>query len=269
MGAFNLCRKYVNALPKGQLFGTRELLSYGNRATIDKCTQAMVGSGMVLRMARGVFVRNDDDLKIPTVEAIACTKARLFGKFMIPSEAAQAAEWGLEKVPIKRRKRRRKPPKKVLPTAEFTFAVLGTTSSFETIHGYVKLKHQSARKFFVAQHDVGKLLAAIWHAGEDANPNHRHLLQMANFSPKTNRRFHQLCAWVPEWVHENFRSNEPGMTVHAPWQLYPHTKIEFPPTKPGNGVREEPAVYAVGAIFGARMKCAYSTSHDVRHARAG
>lgn len=228
MSVYSRCRKYVNELPTGQCFATRELLTYGHRDAVDKCTQAMVGSGFVLRMARGVFVRNDLGLKLPTIEEIAETKARAFSKHMLPSKVAQAGVFGLEK-PFKPRKKNSKTlPKKVFPPATATFSVLGTTSMFLTVHGYVKLEHISARKFFVAQHDLGKMLTGIWHASKDANINFEMLLWKANFAVTENRKFRQLAAWVPEWVHEHFRSPHESLLVHVPWRLYPFVEVPFP-----------------------------------------
>jgi hypothetical protein len=249
MGAFNLCRRYVNELPRGKIFVTRELLAYGNRDTIDKCTQAMVGSAMIERLARGVFRRNDVGLPEATIEKIAEAKARGFGKYMIPSGVAQAAALGLEK-PIKPRKKKTKLPKKILPTATATFAVLGTTSVFWTVHGYVKLKHIAARKYFVAQHKVGEVLAGIWHASEDAYIDFQSILRKANFETEENRRFRELANWVPEWVHEHFRAHHAGANIHAPWRLYPFTKLTFPETlvkgKGHSKVKEVDGVYRVG-----------------------
>ncbi len=227
MGVFSLCRKYVNELPKGQPFVTRELLPYGNRDSVDKCTQAMVASAMILRKARGVFVRNDLGLEELTIEQIAEAKARAFGKFLIPSEVAQAAALGLEK-PKKISKRKRKLPKDDRPNPKATFAVLGTTSEFLTIHGYVRLKHIAARKYFVAQHKVGEVLAGIWHATLDAYPDFQSILRKANFETEEHRRFKELANWVPEWVHEHFRAEFPGANIHAPWRLYPFAKLTFP-----------------------------------------
>ncbi len=252
MGVFSLCRKYVNELPKGQIFVTRELLAYGNRDSVDKCTQAMVGSAMIRRLARGVFVRNDMGLKDPPIEKIAEAKARGFAKHIIPGARAQAEVLGLEK-PDKLRKKGKKMVRPKPPYPGVTFAVLGTTSEFWTIHGYVKLQHVSARKYFVAQHKVGEVLAGIWHASKDAYVDYLSILKKANFRTDEHRRFRELANWVPEWVHEHFRAEFPGANIHAPWRLYPFTQIPFPESlvkvKSLPKVKEVLAVYRVGTEY--------------------
>lgn len=252
MGSTSMCRWYVNQLPPGQCFHTRELLTYGKRGTIDKATQAMVRSGMVLKVARAVFVRNDINLKEPTIEEIASTKARAFGKHIIPSELAQAAKLGLER-PSKLRKKGNKlvPPKPPYPGT--TFAVLGTTSEFWTVHGYVRLKHLSARKFFAAQHNVGELLTGIWQASKEAKIDFQKILAKANLQPQQHIRMRELAAWVPEWVHEKFRNLNMRGKIHAPWRLYPFVELAFPKSlvvPKLKVVRESPEVYAVGTKFG-------------------
>lgn len=249
MGVFSLCRKYVNELPRGQEFVTRELLAYGNRGSIDKCTQAMVGSAMIRRLARGVFVRNDVGLPDPPIEKIAEAKARAFGKHIIPSGLAQAAGLGLEK-PIKLRKKGKKMVAPKPPFPGTTFAVLGTTSQFWTIHGDVRLQHIAARKYFVSQQKVGELLAGIWHASEDAYTDFQAVLRKANFQTEEHRRFRELANWVPEWIHQHFRAKHAGANIHAPWRLYPFTKLTFPETlmkeKGHSRVKECEAVYRIG-----------------------
>ena len=261
MGVFSLCRKYVNQLPRGKVFVTRELLPYGHRDAIDKCTQAMVGRMMVLRLARGVFVRNDPGLEIPSIKEIAEAKARAFAKRIIPSGIAQAAMLGLEK-PIKLRKKGNRYVRPKPPFRGVSFAVLGTTSEFWTIHGYVQLKHISARKFFAAQHKVGELLTGIWHASADADINFQLLLWRANFSVEEHLQFRQLAAWVPEWVHEQYRSLPLAGKIHAPWRLYPFDQLEFPRSleivETSKTIKEPAAVYRVG------IKCGDHKEHRRR-----
>lgn len=255
MGVFNLCRKYVNELPGGQVFVTRELLAYGNRGSIDKCTQAMVGSAMIRRLARGVFVRNDVGLPDPPIEKIAEAKARAFGKHIIPSGMVQAARLGLEK-PIKLRKKGKKLVAPKPPFSGTTFVVLGTTSQFWTIHGDVRLQHIAARKYFVAQHKVGELLAGIWHASEDAYTEFQAVLKKANFQTEEHRRFKELANWVPEWIHQHFRAKHEGAKIHVPWRLYPFTKLTFPETlmkeKGHSSVKEIEGIYRTGTKYSIR-----------------
>lgn len=261
MSVASSCRRYVNRLPMGQLFGTRELLAYGNRGAVDKATQGMVRSGMILKMANGVFVRNDVNLVEPSIEEIARTKARVFGKHLIPSGLAQAANLGLER-PIKLR---RKGKNLVMPKPPFpgtTFGVLGTTSAFWTVHGYVQLKHMSARKYFVAQQNVGEILAGVWQASEDATINFNSILMRADLNWEKYRQFLQLAGWVPEWVHEQYRSVQMSGQIHVPWKLYPVDLVTFPTVCLQRGakqkVKETAGVYRIGIGHGGSIVSAPS-----------
>ncbi len=254
MGVFNLCRKYVNELPKGQIFVTRELLTYGHRDAVDKCTQAMVGASMIRRLARGVFVRNDIGLELPKIEAIAEAKARAFSKLIIPSVCNQAAALGLEK-PRKLRKKGNKFVEPKPPYNGTVFSILGTTSEFWTIHGYVKLQHISARKYFVAQQKVGEIMAGIWHASKDASVNFQSILWNANLTTVENKQLRQLAAWVPEWIHEHLRDENAAGRIHVPWRLYPHVKLSFPEPLMKDAitsrVKESASIYRIGTEYGA------------------
>ena len=65
-----LIGKFVSELPRGRIFVTRELLTFGLRSTVDCVTSAMVGKGILERLANGVFRRMDIGLKEPGLDAI-------------------------------------------------------------------------------------------------------------------------------------------------------------------------------------------------------
>ena len=50
-------RSGVEAMPEGRPFATGSLLGLGGRAAVDKTLQRMVGTGAIMRVARGIYVR--------------------------------------------------------------------------------------------------------------------------------------------------------------------------------------------------------------------
>lgn len=75
-----LIRKHLSLLKPGEIFTTRDLLSYGRRNTIDKATYDFVKAGYITRLAFGVFVVTHKSRKSYTVAEIVTRKAIAFGK---------------------------------------------------------------------------------------------------------------------------------------------------------------------------------------------
>ncbi len=68
-------RRHIFQLPAGQLFATRHLLAYGSRAAVDQALYRLVRSGVIVRLARGVFVRQEAGAGLPSALQVAAVKA--------------------------------------------------------------------------------------------------------------------------------------------------------------------------------------------------
>ncbi len=97
-----LIGKFVGELPRGRIFVTRELLTFGVRSTVDCVTSSMVSRGIIERLANGVFRRNDIGLKRPSLEEIVAAKARAFGKKANPLGVQLANESNMVSKPRRR-----------------------------------------------------------------------------------------------------------------------------------------------------------------------
>ena len=75
-----LIRKHLSLLKPGEIFTTRDLLSYGRRNTVDKATHDFVKAGYLTRLAFGVFVVTHTSRAAYTVAEIVTRKAIAFGK---------------------------------------------------------------------------------------------------------------------------------------------------------------------------------------------
>ena len=76
-------RQHVFNLPENEPFATRDLLEYGPRDAVDKAIQRLLKDEVIMRVARGIFVKPVYEmgvLKLPTLAQIAQTKARAFGR---------------------------------------------------------------------------------------------------------------------------------------------------------------------------------------------
>lgn len=80
----------------GDMFTTRELLRYGNRNAIDQVTYRLVKAGIIIRLAWGVFVRQEDYTgeDLPGPMEVARVKARAFSRevFILGEDLEEALE---------------------------------------------------------------------------------------------------------------------------------------------------------------------------------
>jgi hypothetical protein len=79
--------KHISSLPKGKLFSTKELLTYGTRAAVDQCLYRLVKARKVIRLASGVFMRQDFDITPSLAQTLVISKAKAFCKRIIESES--------------------------------------------------------------------------------------------------------------------------------------------------------------------------------------
>lgn len=210
-------RRFIADLPPQTIFVTRELLTFGSRRRVDWVTSHLVANEIIIRLARGVFVRNDKGMEIPPVNEIVEAKARAFGKLIIPTLADLAAARGLEK-PKKADKR-----KKEIPDYEGVaqFSVIGCKGNFMTEHGRVTFRTVAPRKFFLHQEKVGKTLLAMWHISEDAKSCFVDIQKLEGFSRQEKKRVKELSAWVPSWLQYYLRPEFPRADIQAPWSIFP------------------------------------------------
>ncbi|MBI4533459.1 MAG: type IV toxin-antitoxin system AbiEi family antitoxin domain-containing protein, partial [Candidatus Melainabacteria bacterium] len=50
-------KRHIYRLPLDKIFSTRDFLIYGSRTAVDQTLAKLVKKGMIIRLARGVFVK--------------------------------------------------------------------------------------------------------------------------------------------------------------------------------------------------------------------
>lgn len=149
MGTSSLIKRYIFQLPLGKLFTTRELVQYGSRTAVDQAIWKLVNKDVIVRLARGVFVRAGSDLQSITVAEIARIKAESFCKRFSVLGSICFKDSG----PASERDRA-------------CFGVSGSTSSFKCGRLVVVLKRICARKLALCSSSVGQFLYALWSIGK-------------------------------------------------------------------------------------------------------
>ncbi len=84
-------RKLIRAIAANVIFSTAEFLHCGSRNAVDIALCRLVKSGMIERLASGIFVVVPDKGSLPAAEAIAGAKALRFNKTILGTVPGQLA----------------------------------------------------------------------------------------------------------------------------------------------------------------------------------
>jgi hypothetical protein len=176
-------RRHIYSQPLDKILLTRDFLQYGLRGTVDVSLHRLVSNGTLMRVADGVFVR--DGSKIPTVREIANAKAERFGKKVSAhcSNLAVEMKVGGDEDP-------------------YLFGTDGPTSSFDSIHGRVKLVRVCGRKRSMAESPGAKAARAFWYLKE---PDVRHIAAVFSVLNRDGRKdLKDKICWMPAWLGNQF-----------------------------------------------------------------
>ncbi len=182
----SLIRRHIFGLPLGQIFTSRELLSYGRRPAVDQAIARLVRSNVIVRLARGVFVR--DGSPTPSAFEIARAKAEAFGKKLAAHGQTLAFELGLLPEP---------------PPAP-TFAVSGSSSSFQLGTTRVRLQKTATRKLLLGDEPAGRVLRALWQLGNKMIDCSRLAMATASLGRTDRLAIRRAAALLPAWLTHHF-----------------------------------------------------------------
>lgn len=156
-------------LPLLGLLVTRELLDCGSRAAVDNALYRLVKLGIILRVARGVFVRSDAPPQAFTAEKIAEAKAKGFCRKVLKQHNESESDYITD----------------------------SCSTSFDSIHGRLVMKRVSARKLKLASSSEGRAMLDIWILGKKAVNNDEKLLKACRNLP-----FAKYVGLLPQWLSE-------------------------------------------------------------------
>ncbi len=147
-------RRAIEVIPTGEPVTSSAFLAYGTRAAVDHALSRLTRSGIITRVARGVFVRPRVSRYVRTVlpspEAVARAVASQTGAKVQVSGAEAAVELQLTT---------QQPLSPVFHTT-------GPSRRFRMGALEVTLKHVSPRKLALAGRPAGTALAALWYLGK-------------------------------------------------------------------------------------------------------
>lgn len=152
----SLIRRYVYNLKEDTLFSIRALLSYGPRSAVDRAVGRLVARGILERIAWGIYIKPSGQFVHFTNAEIADAKARAFAKHTFTHGATIAIELGLmspdPSQPSNNDNSRVKANR---------LAVVGSTSSFWSVNGRIRLHSTAPKTVALAEHPIGLIIRAL------------------------------------------------------------------------------------------------------------
>lgn len=184
-------KNHIAKIEDDKLFSTRDFLSYGPRPAVDQALWRLVNAGIIIRVARGLFIKQG--ATIPTVFAVAKAKAEAFGRRIVTSGLQAARDLGL--INDTQNEHRQ----------ETAYATTGRTSSFRFGKIVIKLIGTSPRKMGPKDDPVNAVLRALWHYGKAAcNPVT--ISQATNRLNRTQRQELRAAeSLMPYWLQKSFQ----------------------------------------------------------------
>ena len=182
-------RRFIYQVPQGELFTTRDCLSFGSRAAVDKALSRLVKSDFIVRVARGVFVRHNWKNVTITAFDVAKKKAESFGRTIARHGADIAHQFGLtshcKKWPI--------------------YQVTGGSSSFVFGDTVIWMKGTCPRKMRLGDSYAGQVIRALWHLGRLAcTPGAVQKAAAQSWKRTDRQELRQSVAWMPAWMSSYF-----------------------------------------------------------------
>jgi hypothetical protein len=186
MSAPSYIRRHINNLVGDKPFSIRDFLIYGPRNIVDQVFHRLIVEGCIVRVARGVYIKDASPLPSP-LEVIQ-VKAAAFGR-TIALHGSQACAQLINK------------PERI---SKFVFATNGATSSFRVGRLVVRLIRVSARKIQLADSPVGLTIRALWHLGKNACDREMAVLALRQFPCLDKKKLRLAGSIMPQWMRDCF-----------------------------------------------------------------
>ncbi len=183
-----LIHRHINRLKDNKPFSIRDFLNYGSRNAVDQIFHRLVKSGQIIRIARGIFIK--DTSPMPSILEVALTKAKAFGK-RLATHGSQAAHQ-LKLCAI------------LETEGESIYACNGSSSSFRFGNIRVRFISVSQRKISLGEEVAGLAARALWYLGK-LNCSARLACQaMAQFNRNDRQALREKIKIMPAWLASYF-----------------------------------------------------------------
>ena len=182
--------RFVSLMPEGKIFTTRDCLTYGLRANVDKTLSRFVMSGRIRRLARGVFAKDPfHRFKYSNYE-IAKAKAESFGRRIFPHQSNVARECGF----------------KGGEKDDTVFAIDGRSSSFKIGDKVIHLKEVLPRKRMLHGTFQGEAALSLWEFGKSSMCKYALMCATLGLNRIEQADFRRKIKWMPAWISDYIKN---------------------------------------------------------------
>lgn len=199
MSCIGAIREHIDALPKDAVFATRDLVKYGLRNTVDQSISQLIQHGIIIRLARGVFIKSG--AKRPSDFEIASYKARSFGKELVRHGKHLAEKWLCSENP--HAEQSQTAPYEDLES-HVIFQIRGRSSAFWYGDRRIYLHGTGDRKIHGGETKIGQLIRSLWYLGSQVGEPQ--LWQKIDSIPTQDLcQLVDQAQWMPAWLSDKLR----------------------------------------------------------------
>ncbi len=201
-------KNFVAKLKKDEIFTTSQVLNLGKRSAVDKAIASLVKQEIIIRVARGVFVRSDSARSLPSAYKVMKAKAEAFGREVCIHGKEAARKLGLLQ------------DGRENDDYHMIVAASGGTSSFKCYGKKVVFKRTGTKKRRLGDTPAGILMRAVWYMGYRYPFELKVPEIMERLTPYEKQELRQQAKYMPGWlmdrIYEWLPFNNPSMLRKAP-----------------------------------------------------
>lgn len=187
MSTAELVRQFVEAQPLGEPFTPAALLPFGTRKAIDLELARLAKSGVLMRPARGVYVRPKSNKYVGVVqpEPFKIAMARAGGNVEVHGAEA-ARHFGLS----------------TQVQVQPVYYTTGPSRRIQYGSMPIRLKHVSPRKLIAPGTNVGLAVSALWYLGKNQVKPATFASIRGKLSESEYLQFKEAIPQMPAWMAE-------------------------------------------------------------------
>jgi len=187
-------------------FSIRDFLNYGPRAAVDQVFYRMVKRGIIIRIARGLYIK--DGAPIPSVQEVAITKAKAFHKTIAIHGSEAAHVLGIDNPasglnPARNMMEVFETLKRNAETnPEPIYAVGGRSSAFRYGDKVIRFKGTSPKLIAQGDDPVGLVIRALAYVGKEICDAYVASCAVRGFNIQQREKFRESTQYMYAWMHK-------------------------------------------------------------------
>jgi hypothetical protein len=186
----NFITRSINRAAPDALIFNRNYLNYGARNAVDVCLHRLAQTGLIKRLARGIYIRWDCKKRF-TAQELGEAKAKQFNRTVNKHPADTASD--LKLIKAKR------------GNADSTFHAEGRNTSFQTNTGRIIYQATSARRLALKKLKTGDTINALWWLKKERATEEHVISILKTMKRQEKEEFlwshERMPGWLSDLVH--------------------------------------------------------------------